>query len=1626
MAENTNNRLTGMLLSKSRRAQYLKVFAVLAACVVVAVAIVLHQNGVAMTHKEQVLTCPVTGTVAHTHDQSCYDKDGNLVCTLPERELHVHDDSCYTETRTLICGQEESDEHQHTDACYNVSRDLTCGKEEVTEEHVHGPGCFTTVTVQDADDSDNANAGDAEATVQPSANTTEGAAASQSALPAQSFTGLVKDQNDKVVLQVEVTAPEGAFPANTTMKIAAIDSKDVKDTVDKAVTQKSADEVVKDIQAVDITFFNEAGQEIEPLCPITVSMMSDKIANENTNPVLVHVDDEGKGEVVDQLSDKQAAERNVETSDNTLAFDANAFSVYAIAYTVDFHYDVDGETYDFSIPGGGFVSLTDLIEVLGVAEGANSEGNAANPEESTGEDALTLSGTQVSDKTKKFVADVERVEFSSPDLVWVGKVESDSTVGGLKEANGLDVQYSAELTKEQIEQINAQTVKSGDWALISKLPFLSEESLTVTMKNGEVFTIKVTDAQLKKTVISKSGETWEITVTYDDSAKIPNGAELKVTEITKDSSEYSNIRQSIKENVDGKTGDITGVPILFDISIWNGDQEIEPAEGSQVQVEVKLVSDAVKGMYTAEDSPLLIDELPVNDSQAKMTKEMKVLHLKEDKKIDLVESTDTISEGETVSSFTTDSFSNWLLYLDEDVEYINVTTEDSITLRPYSEWIWKKTDELDEYQNGQWTFPSDTWKESKKTENGVQYTIYEHRKNGSKFRSFQKKDDQLNETYTVVTSDGLKAGTFDLQTNKGKTIHVNVAKGAASGKPGTVSGISGLTVNLFDYDVPYVNGQPDFKHSGNLDVSSNKATTPINETVNIGHDLKFLGWGYDGANHGVNSYTQENPVQGVVKDRLGTDGYPVLNTTSSESLAYLFNTSTHNSSVYAFPNADGLFQQDKQGYYYYNSNSNYAEYDQTSNTFTLYEHTYSQNTGGSNGANAKPIGFFPFHEYDTVNTQPSMNHNKDLNHHFGMSMAVDFEIPQDRMAPDPSGNRQPIIYEFSGDDDLWVFIDNELVLDIGGLHQPVTGTINFTTGEISVHGVKDKTMTFEVGSHTLKMFYLERGGCDSNLSVRFNLPLILGKGSVRAVKKSKTTDTANADMPLIGALFGIWDNPNCEGDPYTIATSDQNGVISKDLPIREEGQKFYMKEIAPPGGYLLDNTIFTLTAGTLDDNGNCDFEISSGGVAISDKDNTGSTIIRNQAVAPINIEVKKEWQNADGTPMSAVPEDLTATFTVKRLRTYSTDPLYTVVLRDQGNSTVKFDTILAHAGDKLTIKYRHAADSKGTSVNCGTANGAQEVLHLPTNKTGDEINVTYTVNASHAENGEIQILIPDWFTNWCHAPDYQDGYDPRFVGIQTASHNTVTEIDPTYNQQVTLTSQDNWRKTLSDLIVQGTDSATTTLYHYEYYVVETSIPNGYQALYPGSINNDPSSQATNISGTQTVVNKQLNTNITLKKVAKDQLNADNPPTLKNATFRIEKYTSNSYNGLDTSWGNDGCKSLTDDDDNGEFSIEGLSTGFYKIVETRCPDGYIKCSEDPTFEVKMNDTTKELEIVLLNSNQLGFVKYNKNDATLLYGNEPGEALPSTGGFGTTSFTIIGSMLFAGAGAMLVMKKRRSAE
>ena len=196
----------------------------------------------------------------------------------------------------------------------------------------------------------------------------------------------------------------------------------------------------------------------------------------------------------------------------TVEFTAESFSVYGVIYTVDFHWEVDGKRYELSMPGGSFVSFTKLAEILHVAGNDNQSDSEINKDSEASEDEtlqadnidivdiLTLDDVKVSDETREFIENVEKVEFSNPELMWIGKISDDTTVGELRLTNELETEYSAKLTAEQIAKINETRVQAGDWALISLHAFETEETVSVTMKNGDVWTVKVTDAQSDATL----------------------------------------------------------------------------------------------------------------------------------------------------------------------------------------------------------------------------------------------------------------------------------------------------------------------------------------------------------------------------------------------------------------------------------------------------------------------------------------------------------------------------------------------------------------------------------------------------------------------------------------------------------------------------------------------------------------------------------------------------------------------------------------------------------------------------------------------------------------------------------------------------------------------------------------------------------------------------------------------------------------------------------------------------------------------------------------------------------------------------------------------------------------------
>lgn len=314
------------------------------------------------------------------------------------------------------------------------------------------------------------------------------------------------------------------------------------------------------------------------------------------------------------------------------------------------------------------------------------------------------------------------------------------------------------------------------------------------------------------------------------------------------------------------------------------------------------------------------------------------------------------------------------------------------------------------------------------------------------------------------------------------------------------------------------------------------------DTINDNHALKFKN--FDGSKP-YNTYNKyvgpgAGAYAGIVSKTL-TDGYPTM-ADGKGSLDYLFGGKS-DSAVTNYEPAGGLLTLDGNGYYGFDADSQNATYDTVSNKFTLNER---QCTNQSNTPCFAPFGS------DT-------EHNK---YSFGMNLGAEFYMPEDGKV-----NNQDMVFDFTGDDDVWVFIDGVLVLDLGGIHQALDGSINFSTGEIKYdkkqsHGdtpagtitqaFKNAGKTWDpvaYKTHYLSFFYLERGDGGSNCKIKFNLP----------VKPSKAIDIEKETLGAIDAnekfqfqLF-VNDSSTPYQGKYSVYDVSTNRVVQSDVPAGDNG-----------------------------------------------------------------------------------------------------------------------------------------------------------------------------------------------------------------------------------------------------------------------------------------------------------------------------------------------------------------------------------------------------------------------------------------------------------------------------------------
>lgn len=346
---------------------------------------------------------------------------------------------------------------------------------------------------------------------------------------------------------------------------------------------------------------------------------------------------------------------------------------------------------------------------------------------------------------------------------------------------------------------------------------------------------------------------------------------------------------------------------------------------------------------------------------------------------------------------------------------------------------------------------------------------------------------------------------------------------------------------------------------------------------------------------GEQLYTQGQANSGLLSYDIKDNGYPTAKNTGV-SLYELFNEGgSQNEGV---KKVNHLFLKDtyeESGYFVYDCSQNFAELD--GDTFNVYKELGTADVTGHVGT-LDHGQFMPYNELDypqaagnhpenvtdiTANNLPDDNPRKGetlyrlkggeqgdkLYYNFGMQ--IDGQMMQTPSGKDKWGH--DIIFEFTGDDDFWLYVDDLLVLDLGGIHKALSGSINYSTGEVIVNGVpttlrelfrasyaashpgedvdaflnkkfklKNGNYVFKDYSlHTIKIFYMERGGGASNLRMRFNLSPVT-PGAVLLSKELSGTDKdkyAGVKFP-----YQIMYDPTGDGDYEALDNSGTESPVT--------------------------------------------------------------------------------------------------------------------------------------------------------------------------------------------------------------------------------------------------------------------------------------------------------------------------------------------------------------------------------------------------------------------------------------------------------------------------------------------------
>lgn len=1149
-----------------------------------------------------ILVCGLDETEGHQHDESCYDEEGNLVCEKKEMEPHHHDESCYTEEHTLICQEKSGESHTHTDECYE--RTLICGM----EEHEHDASCYIdkTADVEEPSVWDDMYA-----------NTEWRDTWSENLVIAAEKQLAYKESKDNYEVAEDGShkgyTRYGAFCeddycdwdaafVNFCMHYAGKDDINIEASKmfpKETDAQKWYDEFVKadegnkdflmapagyEPKAGDLIFFEQEDED----APLRMGIVSDYDAEKNEFSVI-----EGN--------------RTDEVKENTYKIKKQAQGISEETATVD-------------VVLAGTVAeeetVVALLDMMAVEEAYKASPEAYSDE---AEEEIRELTTDVDDTTITLSGPVSSFEEGVEYTLQAEKVENEETIATVEEA----VNQVAEEKEKEVDSYQAFDIK---------LMVDGEEVQPL----GPV-EVKFSGREVAKAV---EDEETEVNVIHVDE----NTGDVEDMEaVATESSEVVIETEHFSVYVYVHLTEIFG---KINIKVEHWGKDIKTISGTAV---AKIGEDAVfdkskkevitKGISCPIYSADTI-EIP-NEYYASIEKLSKVCNV----------STEAINYDISEIWITSDAE----IYGDENVKEQEEWPEGTYV-------ICKKVPEG--ATKGAIQVSGEAINYNLASTGGIQLQPVSggavdsvsataiKLSNNSRIRFWytpKEENDQFSTPvvfydYDLTTDGSMGTGTTDSELYLFQEKDVNADRLDVIPRNGTVTLLHAVDKDW--YKARYNNKEGYVQSSGLKKITINGNEQGINASANFGSGGQRLGagqmssgnrssWastakggGQDNTKYYLNRAQDKieingekrpinnNVAEGIVGTELTSDGKPDFRVNASSALFADGSGSTVYDGVYQL-----RFHQNGDTYTLQNVYKPAEDRPVTGDLtqFSKYSTVYSNN-------------FWPMD--DVYNTDPHMSSKKeryyygsglwdyispsddglDHNWHFGMQYEIQFTV---------GAYEGPMEYYFRGDDDFWLYIDGQLAVDIGGIHPSVGQSLDLRKWMEERDMLKDPNQ-----EHSLKVFYMERGGFGSCCYMQFTLP-----NSVPVEIPVPETTEYEVEKK--------WDDDNNPFRPESITVElqqkdDEGNVTGTDRVVlkAENDWKYKWTGLPKINGSKGENYIYTYEAREIGLPAGYKSELSSDGVLTN-------------TLRPIALNVKKEWGNIDGAE-KYLPESVTLRLYVKK------------------------------------------------------------------------------------------------------------------------------------------------------------------------------------------------------------------------------------------------------------------------------------------------------------------------------------------------------------------------------------------